>query len=442
MLFNLIIAKIKLKKHVNLITYLYKLRKSRRNQRQSLSELEKLREEKLKALLHHAYYKVDYYRRLFDQSGIRPEDIKNIQDLTKIPITTRKEIQALPQENIIAKDIVLSHCCNLRTSGSTGMPLNIFVSPKEIISRWLSYRRMYFDNGGKLTDKELRIVNYQKFKEKQWFQRLGVLRVRNISIFEDIEEQLKAILEFKPEIIRTQVSTLKDLAIKAQKQRIKDINPRIIFSTSELLTKQDRDLVTFVFQAEVFDYYACNECGIIAWECKEHFGYHLNSDSIIVEFIKEDGTMAKAGEEGEIVITSLNSYTMPFIRYRLGDMGIPSDEKCSCGNKFPLMKIITGRINDYIALPSGKRVSPYKLMMAMDKIIDVKKYQIIQEIGKKIKINIVQTEAVSDETISKIAKGYREILNEYIDIEVEVVKDILVEKTGKFKVISSNISYR
>lgn len=117
---------------LNLVSYLYNLHKLRKNQWLSPIELQKLQEKKLKALLHHAYYKVDYYRRLFDKAGIKPEDIKNIQDIVKIPIITRKELYALPKKEIIAKDVDLTRCLNLRTSGSTGMPLDIFLLKKNI----------------------------------------------------------------------------------------------------------------------------------------------------------------------------------------------------------------------------------------------------------------------------------------------------------------------
>lgn len=421
---------------LNLIPFLYKLHKLRKNQWRSPAELQRLQGKKLKAILHHAYYKVDYYRRLFNQAAIKPEDIKTTQDLFKIPITTRKELQVLPKKEIIAKRIDLSRCINLRTSGSTGMPLDIFLSDREIMTRWAFYRRLYFENGGKLCDRILRITTPQNFRNTQWFQYLGILQEKNISIFEETENQLKAILEFRPDIIVSFASNLKNLVIEIKKIKIEGINLRIIFCTAELLTGQDRKFISSVLQAELFDYYSCNECGIIAWECRERSGYHINSDNVIVEFTKEDGTYAKAGEQGEIVITSLNSYTMPFIRYRLGDIGIPSDEKCPCGRGLPLMKIITGRINDYIILPNGKKISYYMLRTLIEEIPEVKKYKIIQEKKDKIRIDILYDKTISLDVINKIKSRYKDNLGEDIDIEIRVVEEITNNKTGKFQFVS------
>ncbi len=436
-------SKINLRQYVKLILYLYNLHKLRKNQWLTLPELENLQAEKLNALLHHAYCNVNYYRKLFDQTGIRPPDIKSIKDLVKIPITSRRELQALPKEEIIATGINPARCLKLRTSGSTGMPLDIFLDSSEITLRWLFYRRMYFANGAKLRDKEIKITTPQHFATGQWFQKIGILKIKYLSIFDSIEDQLKVILAFKPDIIESYASTLKNLAMEFKEKRIKNIRPRIIFSTAELLNRRDREFLESVFRAEIFDYYACNEFGIIAWECKEHNGYHIDSDNAIVEFLKEDGTKAKPGEEGEIVITSLNSYTMPFIRYRMGDIGVLSDKKCPCGRTLPLMKIMIGRTNDFVVLPSGLKISAYKLMVTMDSIKGIHKYKITQEEGRKIRINIVFQETLLKSEITyktmKLIETYKGILGTDMAIEVIPEKEIVNEKIGKHRYVVSRL---
>lgn len=424
----------------NTMRCIYDLHKLRKNQWLSPVELRKLQEKKLQRLLCHAYYKVDYYKEIFDKARIKPEDIKNIQHLIRIPLTTRGDLQRLSKRKIIAKDVDLDHCLSLRTSGSSGMPLDIFWNTEAIFFEWLNYLRMYFENGGRLLDKELRITAPRNFSANKWFQSLGVLRKKCISIFDNVEGQLKAILEFKPDIIRSYASTLKDLAIEIKKKEIRGIKPRVMFSTAELLTKEDKKFISSVFQSELIDFYSCNECGIIAWECKEHSGYHINSENVIVEFIKEDGTSAEAGEKGEMVITSLSSYAMPFIRYRLGDTGVSSNERCACGRNLPLMKIITGRINDHLILPNGRTISPYSCMITMDRIPEVKMYQIVQEKDSKIKINILKNGMITNEIITKVRNRYKELLGDDLDIMPTVAENIYKGKTGKSKIIMSKIS--
>jgi len=419
--------------------YLYNLQKLRKNQWLSPSELEELQQKKLRTLLYHAYYKVDYYRRLFNRAGIRPEDIKDIRDLVKIPVTSRKELQSLSKLEIIAWDTDPLCLRNLRTSGSTGIPLDIFVSPEEINSRWLSYRRMYFENGGKWSDREVSITTAENLTRKEWHCYLGILKMRYLSIFENIDSQLKFISEFKPDVIQGYLSAVKNLAIEIKKKNMRNIHPRIIFTTAELMTKQDREFFNSVFKAELIHYYACNECGIIAWECKEHSGYHINSDRMIVEILKEDGTLSNHGEEGEVVVTSLDSHVMPFIRYKVGDIGMLSNEKCPCGRKFPMIKNITGRSNDCISLPNGNIVSSYKLTTAIENFPEVYNYQIIQDKKDRIKVNIVKNERLSPGAIIKIRENFRNILGENIEVLINEVDEIIRKDSGKFKVLESQI---
>jgi len=425
---------------LKLIPYLINLRRLKKNQWLSIPEIKKLQEKKLNAVLRHAYYNVDYYRNLFDQAGIQPDDVNCLHDIPKIPITSRKQIQSISREEIISTDINLAHCLKLRTSGSTGMPLDIFISEREIMSRWLSYRRIYFENGGRLQDRTLVIITPQNIGSGgQWFNKLGILKRKYLSIFDDIESQLKIILEFKPDVIESYPSVIRNLAIEIKKKKIKNINPRIIFTTAELMTRQDREFINSVFQAELIHYYASNECGIIAWECRQHCGYHLNSDNIIVEFLKKDGTISDYGEEGEIVVTSLYSYAMPFIRYRIGDVGIPTNEKCSCGIELPLIKIIAGRYNDQIVLPNGNMVSAYSLTNTLEHFKEVSHYQIIQEKKDMIKVNIVKKEGLSSGAIIKIKENFKNILGENIEIVINEVGEILKEGSGKFKVFKSQV---
>ena len=423
-----------------LVPYLCSLYNLRRNQWQGSHELQRQQEDRLRAIVTHAYEKVDYYRKLFDHSGIKPEDIQTTQDLVKIPITNRKNLQALPHKEIVTRGVDLSRCVNLRTSGSSGMPLDIFIDSREKMLSWLFYRRVYFENGGTLSDRQLRITIPQYFRAERWFQYLGILQEKYISVFNDIESQLSVILEFKPSIIGGYASSLKNLASKVKNEKIKGINPRIIFSVAESMSERDREFIASVFKSEIIDYYACNECGIIAWECKEHSGYHIDSENVIVEFIKKDGTQARTGEEGEIVITSLNAYTMPFIRYKLGDIAIPSGRQCPCGRTLPLIEKIIGRSSDSFILPNGIKIHPFSLTCKIENIQGISQYQVIQQKRDKVRIYIVKNDSYSCKTSFDLAENCKHVLGDNVVIEIIIVDEIPDSRIGgKFQAIKSEL---
>ena len=101
---------------------------------------------------------------------------------------------------------------------------------------------------------------------------------------------------------------------------------------------------------------------LIASECERHQGLHLNIEHLFIEFLRPDGTQAAPGEEGTIVITDLINRGMPFIRYRIEDVGVPSDRRCTCGRGLPLMERVTGRVADYLKRRDGSLVAGVSLV--------------------------------------------------------------------------------
>ena len=407
-------------------------------------EIENYQFSKLKVLIKYAYNKVPYYRALFDTAGVHPDDIRTKDDLYKIPITSKEKIRNLNLYDRIAKGIDINKCRSLRTSGSTGMPLDIYANEFEILrSKTLPFLHMFLDNGCRLTDRTLRITHPCHVTKKYWFQRLNILREYFVTIDNDIDVQLNKFRQIKPHAIRGYTSAIKSLALRIKEKGIKITPPKVIFTTAEVLTGLDRNTISSVFQTEVIDYYCCNEFGIIAWECKKHNGYHINSDNVIVELIKEDGSEAKAGEEGEIVITSLNFYTMPFIRYQIGDRGIWKDGACRGGNNNSLLlEAIIGRDNDQIILSSGRIISHYLLTSLMNDIPGIMEFQIVQKELDRITISVIKESSFNDEVLRRrIIKECESMLEEGIKIDPLIVKEIPKEKTGKFKVVKSEINY-
>jgi phenylacetate-coenzyme A ligase PaaK-like adenylate-forming protein len=133
--------------------YLYKIYKYNKNSFLDSSELKKIQVEELKKVLQHAYNRVSYYKKIFDEAGIKPNNINSLQDLIKIPITSRKDIQGLSRQEIIARNTDINKCAKFRTSGSTGMPLSILIDRQDVLIRRLLFMRMYFADSRKIKDK-------------------------------------------------------------------------------------------------------------------------------------------------------------------------------------------------------------------------------------------------------------------------------------------------
>jgi phenylacetate-CoA ligase len=254
------------------------------------------------------------------------------------------------------------------------------------------------------------------------------------------EEQIKKLKKINPDVIYCFPSTLYLLGKIIMRNGIDGINPRIIISHGEILTKNSRKLIESAFEAEVFDQYGSTEFNRMGWECKMHEGLHIDVDSIVLEVIK-DGEMEQvsAGGRGNIIVTGLANRLMPFIRYKIGDIGILSDEECECSRTFPLLERIEGRQDDFIVLPSRRIIAPRSIVHSIMNIKGIWKFKVVQKKKNKIEIKVVKDKDFSENIILEIEKKIKEVLAEPIEIDIKIVDDIPRNKHGKLKAIESKI---
>jgi phenylacetate-CoA ligase len=222
-------------------------------------------------------------------------------------------------------------------------------------------------------------------------------------------------------------------------QSIENICPKAIFSSSETLDKRSKALIASAMNAATCDILGCNEMGDIAWECPANEGYHLNDDVVIMEFLDEKDKPVQPGQAGRLVCTSLYGYTMPLIRYDLGDICVPSDRMCSCGRTLPLMESVKGRANDFILLPDGKLISPDFLVIIMQDFHEIVQYKVIQEQKDSILIQIVKGKGYNEITERRILEEIEKVLHNRLDVRVEPVQQVSRDPSGKVRTVVSRV---
>lgn len=415
---------------------LYRLYKLRKDQWLPREKLEEIQVKRLRVLLKYAYENVKYYRKLFDSVGVKPEDIRTVEDLTKIPITTRLQLQQLPPEEIVAKGVDLNDCKKITTAGSSGIPLVVYLRKEDNSFYDMVWARTSLENGKRLWNS----TAYFKFHfpSKFWFERLGIWKKEIISLLDAPEKQIETLRCIRPDVIRGNAFGLVNLAKIIKQKGIEGINPRLVFSMGSLLDHQSRELIESAFGAEVFDYYGATELGCIAWECSEHRGYHINIDTVVVEFIKK-GRVAGPGEIGKIICTGLHSFAMPFIRYDIGDVGIASDEKCPCGRGLPLLKSIEGRADDFFVSANGTLHSPSVIVNQIKLISGISQFRIIQQSERIVTAQVVPNKDFSWETSKKIKETMRKIMGNDLNIKVQIFDVIPPDPSGKIRSLISKV---
>ncbi|MHA1632041.1 MAG: phenylacetate--CoA ligase family protein, partial [Candidatus Freyarchaeota archaeon] len=339
----------------NYLRAMYYLLSMLRRARWSRERLRKYRNFRVREIVRYAYEHVPYYHEKFNELKVKPSDVRTVEDLKKLPIIRKDEVRR-NLDKLISREYDVAKLKMLKTSGSTGEPLFFYLSGAEDEFRKAKHVRANMAVGQRLRDRWVTITAPVHFNEAGRLQRiLGVYVPISVSVFDDVSTQLSKIEGLKPDVIDGYASSLMLLARELERRGLDTVKPRLMISGAEALNLFSPRFIEDVFNAPIYDQYAAAEFERLAWQCEERSGYHIDADTVVMEFVDENGEWVSPGETGEIVCTSLFNHAMPLIRYALEDLGTPSEERdCPCGRTFPLMKVVEGRVNDVVVLPDGR----------------------------------------------------------------------------------------
>jgi len=419
---------------------LYYLLSLRKNQWKKPSELKKIQSRRLTKLMKFAYEKVPFWQERFVSNNLKPTDIQKAEDLKKLPILTKKDMVTNSLNKTVARGVDSKKCRIDTTSGSTGLVLTVFQNRQTLDYSTALIGYALTECGLKATDKLVELRAFTNPVIKFWYRQLGLFKKIKIPLQQLMEDIISQLNKIKPEAIYAYPSFLHNLALFSQeKPGSVRFRPRIVFSHGEVLYNFIRKEVISLFDCDIRNLYGSAEFNRIAFECEKHNGLHVISDSHIIEFINDKELPLSKGEGGRIVVTSLYNRTRPFIRYNLGDIGVPNNRQCPCGRSWPLMKNIVGREDDCIILPSGRMISPMNVNV-LEYLPGITKYRIIQKKPDELVVQVVVDSSFSKVTVAEIKQNIvRGCLREKVSVQVEVVNDIPSEKSGKIRTVISEV---
>ena len=421
------------------------LRELERSQWYSPDRIEELQRKKLRLIIQHSYDNIPYYHKIFRELNLKPNDIKTAEDLSKLPVLT-KDIVRNNIDKLVAKNIHASKLIESNSSGSTGEPLKFYITQEsQDMSNAAAFRGWGWA-GFSMGDKIVNLAGfpYQMIGKSELSKRIAytITRHQFLQAFNLDENTINQYIEFirtyKPKAIRGYSSSIYLLAKAMEEYGIHDIQPHAIITHGETLSGEMRQTIEKQFGCKVFDGYG-GEGMLIAMQCGEHDGYHLTAENLVVEFIKQNEHVS-AGELGEIVLTDLTNYGMPFIRYKIGDVGKPSDDTCSCGRGLPLMESIEGRVPDMIMTPSGKVLIVHFFTGLFEYIEGVDQFQILQEKSDELIVRLVKNSKFSDTDEGRIVREIQEYAGEDVGIVIDFVEEIPVSRSGKRRFVISKVA--
>ena len=356
---------------------------------------DKLVNKRLKKMLISAYKHVPYYRDLMQKIGYDPsKDFKSIADLKKFPVTTKMDIKKYGTSLFLKNGTDIKNCYKISTSGSTGIPLEIYFSWMEQafkIARWL---RVLFLNGYSIRDRVMSLTTSARLNEGiTVLQKFGLLRRLAVSYHIPFEKIADIFLKYKPHVLYGNRSHLELLANELIKQKIRLKNLKLVVVAAEMLRQHNRDLFRKAFGIEVIEAYGSMEMGIIAFETQARDGLHLCDDLTIIEFLDEKGRDAKPGETARVIVTDLLGTTMPFIRYEQGDLAEFALFQNSRGVYERRITRIMGRDEDKIILPDKTVRNFHIFYEVMDMFPQILQFRVIQ---KKVDLFYIYIAAKQD----------------------------------------------
>jgi len=421
----------------------------RNHQWNTTEENREIQRKKLYKLIKYADQNIPYYKKMIKEHNIRFSKDTIFDDIKKFPLLTKNIIRNHFDELYKFRD---NTYYRNTSGGSTGEPV-IFYQDSDYFA-WNTATKIFFDEwaGRKIGEPMLKLwgslrdilKGSEGFKGYLRQQLSGVTTLSSYRMSEkNIYKYVQRINNIKPCLILAYTSSIDELTRSIQEHHLSIYSPKAIMTTAGVLYPEVRARIERVFQAPVFNRYGSRELGDIACNCKTSPGLHLIPDIHYVEIVDENGKEVKPGETGEIVVTLLTNYTMPLIRYRIGDRSIFSEIECSCGRGFPLLKKVEGRIRSMFRNKQGNVIDSgffIRLFFFRDYI---QQYQVIQESLERITINLVLKDKkqikVAEKDFMEINKTIKIIMGSGTIIKYNLVDVIDSSSSGKYRYIFSRL---
>lgn len=403
------------------------------------------RVERLRAFLTLIGQTVPYYRALFARTGFRPDQVTSLEALARLPLLTKADIRAATEAFKADNHGPLSR---YNTGGSSGEPLIFYMGKgrksHDVAAKWRATRWWGVDIG----DPELVVWGSPvelgaQDRIRQLRDRL--MRSELLPAFEmspaNLDRFVQTIRDYRPAMLFGYPSSLSLIARHAQQKGIAmdKLGIKVAFVTSERLYDEQRRLITEVFGCPVANGYGARDAGFIAHACP-HGSLHISAEDIIVETIDADGLPTLPGVAGEIVVTHMATADFPFVRYRTGDVGVLSNDLCSCGISLPVLSEVQGRTTDFVVAQDGTIMHGLALIYTVRDLPGVEKFKIVQESLDRTEVQLVTNANFDQANEQRIVRDFRTRLGSEVQIIIRHVDEIPPEKSGKFRYVTSKLA--
>ncbi len=397
----------------------------------------------LKKLIHYSYNNIPFYKELWTRARFSPNDLKTLDDIKRIPFTTKESIRECASRQKI-QYLKATGIKYVTTGGSAGIPLGFFEEEHTAMAREMAFiYRLWERAGYRIGDK--RIVLRAKLISGAKFGQFGhhiplrrELRLSsNYMTDENLTTYLKMINDYRAPFMHAFPSTITILADYMKRNGIAPFPfLRGILVGSENLYEWQKELIENIFQCRVYSWYGHSEKAALAGQCEKHNHYHIFPEYGVTELINECGNaINEKGKSGEIVATGFNNYVTPFIRYRTMDFGIYGDSQCSCGRNYPILEKIVGRLQELLVSDDNRLIPISALNVHSDIFDSIRQFQFYQEKKGEVDLNLVRAGSFSDQDGIRIKAEISEKLGANMRLNLNYRDEIQPTSSGKYRLL-------
>lgn len=400
--------------------------------RRSLRAQKRWQSARLRDMVAHAYRNVPLWRELFDGSSVRPEDIHSIEDLHKLPISSKETyLHRHAEEYLDGSRQIRSRW--YVTSGTSGKPFTFFLSEIAIQEKYITFASLRFLWWIGVPLAQLATINFARIKIRAP-QSPHRLFVSVGALLSDPKKELHRLKEFNMDVLSAYPSILYEISKYMQLPHMPRIRPRYILAFGETLYPAMRRHIEKNLGGEVYSRYGLEEIGVVGLECSHHDGFHIHTESVIIEIVDEKGRVVPDGTRGRVIATDLFNFGMPFIRYDTGDAGYITQERCACGLESPRIWI-EGRYAAFLQFGSRK-IHHLEFDGAMDSFMHkVFKYQIIKRNDSSVEVLIVPGPAYESSIAVEIRDKVTGLVGESVEVFVRTVEEVNITERGKCRIV-------
>jgi phenylacetate-CoA ligase len=417
----------------------------------TLKENRNFQRKKLFKLIQYASQNIPYYQRVIQEHQISFSKDTIFTDLKKFPLLTKEIIRNNFDQLYKFRD----HTYYRNTSGgSTGEPV-IFYQDRYCLG-WGMATKILFDDwaGRKIGEPMVKLWGSLSdvLRDGQGFTgylRQQIYGVTILSVYrmsdKNLYKYVQKVNKIKPRLILTYTNCIDELARFIQDHHLPVYSPPAIMTSGGVLFPEIRAKIEKVFQAPVFDRYGSREVGDIACNCEKSEGLHIIPDIHYLEIVDDEGKEVKLGKSGNIIVTLLTNYTMPLIRYKIGDRGILSDKDCKCGHGLPLLEKVIGRTKCIFKNKFGVHIDSGLFNQLFFFRENIKQFQVIQETIDYISINLVLIDKTKLKDMDKHFKEINQIIWKAMGndtkIKYNIVDEIKPSPSGKYMYAFSRLEH-